>query len=207
MSIPKSIFSIWIGGPMPENLRRFSAKMESINRNFRYRLCGDELLDQYKADPYVKTMLERKTKLAFVADRLRCLVLRDEGGIYVDADAEPVKSFSALNHILERPDVDFVTGMRSPFRKGVALHRGVSFVDNTCMASAKNGRMINRLLALWTPKTVVCNGYNCGIEILNSADHDTVLLRAAYFYSEVPCPEAIFYHDNQNLGSWINQPV
>ncbi len=189
---------------MPENLRRFSAKMESINRNFRYRLYGDELLEQYKADPYVKTMLERKTKLAFVADRLRCLVLRDEGGIYVDADAEPVKSFSALNHILERPDVDFVTGIRCPFRHGVALHKGISLVDNTVLLSAPNGRMINRLLSLWTPKTPVVSGYNIGLEVLNSADYDTCLLNYKYFYSELPCPEALALHDGINLGSWVN---
>lgn len=200
--IPRLIHSIWIGSSIPEQLKGFSERMASINPLFKYQLHGEELIERYSDDVYVRALLSNKEELAFVADRLRVLLLREEGGIYVDVDALPVKSFAALSHILDRQQVDFLTGMRSPFRKGVALHRGISFVDNTVLCSAKNGRMINRIARLWSPKVQVVNGYNIGLEILDNAETDTVLLGYKYFYSEVPIPEAIVLHDGMNLGSW-----
>lgn len=206
--IPRILHQIWIGPQsMPANCVEWCAHTKGLNRGYQYHLHGNELLERYKADPYVRALVDRSEKWAFIADRLRVLVLRDEGGIYVDADAMPVRPFDTLSRILDNPRTDFVTGLRSPYRKMVALHRGVSLVDNTVMMSAKGGRMISRLSSLWKPGKEKQTGYDMGIEVLTNADESTVLLNWRYFYAEESHAETIFLHDTVNLGSWIPKPV
>jgi hypothetical protein len=192
---------------MPDNCREWCEHFKGMHRFYDYRLYGNELLERYAHDPYVKFMVDKGEKWAFIADRLRVLLLRDEGGIYVDCDAMPVRSFDSIGRILDNPKVDFVTGLRSPYRKHVALHRGISLVDNTVMLSAKNGRMINRLAGLWQPGKEKQCGYDMGIEVLTNADDATVLLNWRYFYASESSAETIILHDTVNLGSWIPKPV
>lgn len=158
----------------------------------------------------MKAMLGKGEKTAFVIDRLRILLLRDEGGVYVDADAEPVKPLDSLP-IWGMPHVDFVAGLRSPSRKDVALHRAVPIVDNTFLASAKGGRMVQHIEALWTPTAITgenhaINGHRVGIAILEHASYDTVLLNHRHIYCETLYPESLILHDSHNLGSWTNNP-
>lgn len=192
---------------MPGNCVDWCAHMKGLHHGWNYRLHKDELLLRYQNDPYVKELMERGEKWAFVADRLRVLLLRDEGGVYVDCDAMPVRSFDSISSVLQNPRTDFVTGLRSPYRKMVALHRGVSLVDNTVMISAKGGRMIARLASLWTPGKEKQTGYDMGIEVLTNADDSTVLLNWRYFYSDKAHAETIILHDSINLGSWIPKPA
>jgi len=187
---------------MPDNLKRLCEGTKRINAGFDYKLHDPELLDRYAGDAYVRSMQLKGEPIAFIVDRLRLLLLRDEGGIYLDADAESTQSFSIIDHILNDPKTDFVTGMRNPHRPGVALHRGVALIDNTVMLSAKNGRVINRLCSLYRPESLVHNGHSIGVEVMRCLDHDVTLLNYKYFYSDVPSSETIALHDFQNLSSW-----
>lgn len=191
---------------MPDNLKRFTHDMRRLNEGeFAYTLHGNEALDRYGRDPYIKYMRDGGEKLAFLADRLRLLLLRDEGGIYIDADAKPVRPFSLLNPVWELSHVDFVYGHRNPWRPKVALHRGVAFVDNTFMASAPNGRMVNNLLSLYTPNSKVVHGGAVGAEILRSGDWTCVDTGVNPFYSLHDTPETICLHDDINLASWVEE--
>lgn len=204
--IPHTIHSIWIGGEIPGEIRDRCAHMKGLNNDMEYRLWGNELIERYRDDPYVTTLLERQDKLAFVADRLRVLLLRDEGGIYVDADAVPVRPFRSIAHIIDNPRCDFVAGMRSPFRKGVKLHGGISLVDNTVLLSAKGGKVARRLCDLWKPGKERQTGYEMGIEILCNLDDTVTILNFRYFYAEEAHHETICLHDAINLYSWSNKP-
>lgn len=206
MSIPRAIHQIWCGfSPIPEREKEWCEQMRRMNPEWRHTLYGNDLLDRYRDDIYVQHMLSKGEKWAYLTDRLRILLLRDEGGVYLDVDCQPIRPLSTLP-IWDDPKIDFVTALRSPHRKEVALHRGVSLVDNTFLASAKGGRMVTRLEALWTPASVtgeaVVNGNRVGIAILENASYDTTLLNFRYIYAHESFPETIALHDYHNLGSW-----
>jgi hypothetical protein len=177
----------------------------NIGHGFEYKLHGNDLLTRYASDPYVHYLTESGEKLAFVADRLRLLLLRDEGGIYIDADAKPIRPFSLLNGLWESPTIQFAYGHRNPWRPNVALHRGVAFVDNTFLASEKNGWMVNHLLTLWRPEHKVVDGGALGKEILRKGNWTCADTGVEPFYSEQDTPNTICLHDSINLGSWVDE--
>jgi hypothetical protein len=199
--IPKVLHQGWIGPkPAPDEVKRYCGNMQRMNRDFDYHWFGNEILDQYGNDPYVKYMLTRGEKWAFVVDRIRVLLLKDHGGIWIDPDSEPVKPLNRLT-FWGKP-WDFVTAHRSPYRDAVQVKRGVAVVDNTVMASAKDGRMINRLYNLSNSIAPVRKGAEYGWEIMDQSGEDTLWLNPRVFYSTGPHPEAIVLHDSHNLGSW-----
>lgn len=204
--IPRHVHQLWIGPKdIPSREREWCAQMARMNPTWKHTLHRNELLTRYVKDPFVLHLHREATNnpknWAFVADRLRVLLLRDEGGVYLDVDCEPVQPLDLIfSHI--PPTTDFVAALRSPHRKSVTLHRGVPLVDNTFMASAKGGRLINRLAALWSTASPVVNGHDTGVGILDNADPHTVLLGHRYIYAEQRYPETVVLHDAHNLGSW-----
>lgn len=206
--IQRALHQIWIGPkPVPDRERLWCSQMAQMNGTWKHTLHGNELLDCYGQDPYIRAMLDKAAPWAYVSDRLRILLLRDEGGVYLDADCQPIKPLDSLP-IWDRDYVDFVYGMRSPHRKDVALHRSVPLVDNTFIASTKGGRMVNRLASLWSPSSVVIDGHATGVAILeNASPMDTVPCGHKYFYAEQLFPETIALHDCHNLASWCRIPT
>lgn len=204
MSVPRLLHQIWIGPrPIPEREQHWCAEMAKMNPTWKHTLHGNEVLTRYVDDPYIKVMQERQMSLAFISDRLRILLLRDEGGVYLDADCEPIRPLDSMQ-IWDRSDLDFVAGLRSPFRKDVALHRAIPLVDNTFMASAKNGHLVSKIASLWSPEHIVIDGHSTGCAVLENADHTTILLNHRYIYAMEKFPENLVLHDfgNRNLGSW-----
>jgi len=209
MSFPRNIFQIWIGSkPMPKRETEWCAQMRKMNPTWKHHILGNELLEKYAKDPYVGALYSQcqtePHKFAFLCDRLRVLVLRDEGGVYLDADCEPIKPLDTLP-FWDWPHADFAYGMRSPHRKDVSLYRGVAFVDNHFLASAKGGRMINRICSLWSPSNIIINGHATGICILDTADFTCIPLGQRYFFSQQVYPETVVMHDAANLSSWLPQ--
>lgn len=203
MSIPRQLFQAWVGPkPIPDRERAWCVRMCGMNPTWKVTLFGNELLERYGQDPYVKALIEQGEAWAFITDRLRVLLLRDQGGVWLDPDCEPKKPLDTLP-IWDAAHVQFAAGMRSPHRKDVALYRGVALVDNTFLASAPNGTMIRRLDALWRPEAPVVTGHRCGIAIMENVDQNTVLVNHRYFYGEQVYPESIVQHDSTNLASWI----
>lgn len=206
--IPRIIHQIWIGhSPIRDRERIWCNQTFAMNQTWKHKLHQNDLLERYGQDPYVKYMLSKGECMAYITDRLRVLLLEEEGGVYIDADAEPMKP---LDSVPCWDNFDFVTGIRSPFRKDVALHRSVPLVDNTFMGSAKNGRMINALKSIWTPGQVISeneaiNGHRIGLAIMQNTDYTTCWLNHKYIYCEEKFPESLIMHDSQNIGSWIKR--
>lgn len=205
--IPRICTQIWVGPkPIPAREATWAKQLAAMNPDWKHRLHGNEALERFAADPYLRELQDRKESLAFVADRLRVLILREEGGIYIDADSQPVHPLSILDQYWNAPHVTFVSGYRNPLKPKVALHRGISFVDNTFFASAPGSRMINRIAQIWTPTRVVIDGHAFGIEVLMAQlPSDTVLLPHQYFYNDRATPETICLHDDHNLASWTKE--
>lgn len=178
--------------------------MKRMNPTWVVKLYGNEILQRYGADPYVMALMDQKKPLAFVVDRLRMLLLRDEGGVWLDPDCQPIRPLDTIKEVWEGP-ATFVAGFRSPDRPDVALHRGVTLLDNTFLASAPNSRMCQRILSLWRPQNVVVDGHAVGVEILRNIHSDVVMLNHRYFYATQNLPETICLHDAHNLASWVQQ--
>lgn len=179
----------------------------NTKNGWSYTLHRDEILERYKDDPYVKKLQVEKENVAFVVDRLRVLLLRDEGGVYCDADCRAVRPFSVVGGIA-MAHWDFMYGARNPHRPGVALHRGIALVDNTVLGSAKNGRMINQLCDLYKPsnRQWLQNGVSIGHAILGNEDWTTMGLNYRYFYADSVSTETIVLHDTMNFASWLQHP-
>jgi hypothetical protein len=207
--IPKTAFTIWIGAPMPEKIERLTEHARKINEKagWRYTVYGDEILKRYAEDPFVRRLNGMCEATAFIVDRLRLLVLRDEGGFWADSDFQFIRPFSTLNRICGRPEVDFVAGLRNPWREHVHQTRGVPLCDNTVMGSARGGRMVQALLGIYRADDPKHTGKTIGTHILFSADDSTVLLNFQYFYANNerqigPNTVGIHDFDGMNLGSW-----
>jgi hypothetical protein len=206
--IDRKIHQIWLGH-MPKSYSDWCAKMARMNPDFQYKLWREELLDRYAKDPYVEWMRNTGERTAFLVDRIRVLLLRDEGGIYADADCYPVRPFKLLDEVWNDPRIEFVAAMRNPDRRHVSLSTpGVALVDNTVLASCKGSEMSERLVQLYQPAARRHTGFSMGREIIRNAGPKTLLLAWRYFYSENDNPEAIVLHDGNNAGSWLkpNEP-
>lgn len=190
---------------MPEREVAWCAQMKQMNPEFEYRCFGNEIMEQYGQDPYVREMMSRGEPLAFVTDRLRCLILRDQGGIWLDPDCQPVRPLNRLNHVWADPRITFVHSVRDPQRQNVHLHRGITLVDDTFLASAPGSRMINRVLEVWAPSCVRVDGHGIGVQILKYTDADTCNLNYRYFYALKSEPETLVLHDATNLASWCDE--
>lgn len=201
--IPRIIHQAWVGPhQIPDRERHWCAEMKAMNPEFDVRLYGNEILDHYRGDIYLREIIDRGQPWAFVSDRLRVLLLRDHGGIWLDCDCQPIRPLRTLNFVWDAQHVTFSYGMRNPHRPGVALNRGVSLIDNTYLASAPNGRMVNRLLELWTPKSYQVDGHLIGIQIMCYLDIDCAPLNYRYFYALLSEPESVVLHDSHNLYTW-----
>lgn len=205
MSVPKIVHQCWCGPrPIPAREQAWCAQMKQMNPTWDVRFYGNEILKEYEMDPYVRALQHLEKPWAFITDRLRMLLLRDHGGIWLDPDCQPVRPLDNLKDVWDGP-ATFVAGFRSPDRPDVALHRGVTLLDNTFLASAPNSRMCQRILSLWRPQNVVVDGHAVGVEIMRNIYADVVLLNHRYFYSMQNVPEAICLHDAHNLASWVAQ--
>lgn len=202
--IPRVLHQIWIGNSIPDREAHWCEQLRQMNPQWEYHLHREDILQRYGSDPYVKALQELGKPLAFVTDRLRMLVLRDFGGVYLDCDCQPIRPLDTIKDVWDGPST-FIAGFRSPDRPDVALHRGVTLLDNTFLASAKNSRMCQRILSLWRPQNVVVDGHAVGVEILRNCYSDVTLLNHRYFYSTQNLPETIVLHDSQNLASWVKQ--
>jgi Glycosyltransferase sugar-binding region containing DXD motif len=209
VKITRQIHQLWVGPkPIPDREHAWCEQMKAMNPTWAYTLHGNSMLEHFGNDPYIKFMLAKGEKWAFITDRLRVLILQQYGGLYIDADAQPLRPFDTVD--CWGDNVDFVAAMRSPNRKDVALHRGVPLIDNTFLASAPSGRLIGHISALWSPAQVTgtnnaINGYRTGLAVIEHSDNTTRILNHRYIYCEQRYPESIVFHDMHNLSSWTQK--
>ena len=116
IQIPKIIHQIWVGEKeMPEHCQQFVQQMKELHPDYEHHLWGNELFtEKYADDPYLQNYITNPElyKWAFICDRIRCLLLNEIGGIYVDADAKPVQSFDlCMNQLGE--NITFFTGLKT----------------------------------------------------------------------------------------------
>jgi len=102
--IPKIIHQIWLGGAMPPRLASFSEEWRRLHPAWEYRLWTDQDMPALRHD----AIFRATRSFAQKADILRYEVVARHGGMYVDADFEPIRPFDELVK-----GVEFVAGIQS----------------------------------------------------------------------------------------------
>ena len=93
--IPKKIHYCWLSGdPYPELVKHCLASWKRHLPDYEFVLWDRQRFDIVEV-PWVKEAFEAH-KYAFAADYIRLYALYQEGGIYLDADVEVIKSFDEL---------------------------------------------------------------------------------------------------------------
>ena len=107
--IPKVIHYIWLGGnKLPKTYSDCIESWHEYAGDFEVKLWNE---DSYRAyfgtDPFVEEMLKSR-KYAFAADYIRCQILFEFGGVYLDTDMELVRNIDKLcSHIAFLGEEDF----------------------------------------------------------------------------------------------------
>lgn len=97
--IPKVIHYIWLGGHPKDRVSEICINTWKINLpDYEIKEWNEENLDIDKiAEENVFFRECKKRKLwAFMSDYLRLMILKKEGGIYLDTDVQVLKSFTPL---------------------------------------------------------------------------------------------------------------
>lgn len=94
--IPKVIHYIWLGDDMPILYKECISTWKQYAPGFKIEFWDEDRVSrEFELDNFYYQMI-RKKKYAFAVDYLRCLVLYEYGGIYLDTDMELVKDITPL---------------------------------------------------------------------------------------------------------------
>lgn len=92
MAVPKVIHQIWLGGAVPEAVREWTATWPRLHPGWEYTLWTDA----NSPTPASPEAFDRMPTPAGKADLLRLQLLREHGGVYVDADFEAHRAMDPL---------------------------------------------------------------------------------------------------------------
>jgi hypothetical protein len=138
--IPRIIHQMWIGdSPMPAHCSEWVDEMIAMNPSIEHRFHGNELFLRYGDDPLICKQRQMGAKWCYMADRFRLLLLRDEGGMYIDVDVMPLLALESL--FIEFESSDFVCAHRTVGSK-------LSHPDIDVMMAKKGSRVVADLLTV-----------------------------------------------------------
>lgn len=200
--IPKIIHQIWLGdNEMPDHCKQFVEDMKSMHPDYEHRLWGNEVFTElYKSDPFLQSYTKDPAlyKWAFIADRIRMLLLRDFGGIYVDVDAKPIQSFNLILDQLQ-PHQTFFTGLK-PSQENNTLF------DCTVYGSAPGSRTVMEILSVYTSLTWAHGCKTFSDKIIQVIEPDIACFNYQYFYNWEVNSKTVVLHDVEHtrMFSWVD---
>lgn len=98
--IPKIIHQIWIGpNAIPDKVKWMMDSWQKVNPTWEYRLWTNHDLDNL--DMLNKDAFESATNWGMKSDILRCEILNQFGGVYVDVDFECLKPLDDLHYLYD----------------------------------------------------------------------------------------------------------
>ena len=168
-----------------------------MNKDYTYRLWGNEVFEEFKDDIYLKSYIQTGVPLAFVCDRIRLLLLKKFGGIYLDVDCKPIKSF---DHVYEHLTNNhcFFAGM-----KRTQNHN--TLIDCAIYGSTPNSRVIDDCLDTYDDIEWGNGGKLFNDAIIKFMKPDVALFGYEYFYDWKVTDKTILLHDivDTRLFSWV----
>lgn len=177
--------------------------MEIIHPDWEYKLwTHDEIFDDlYKDDEFLQTYVKDPEvyRWAFIADRVRLLLLRDFGGVYVDLDARPIRSFNEILNKLT-PQHTFFAGMKE-------LQSNHTLIDCTVYGSSPNSRIVNEILKVYKILEWAHGCKTFSDVIITETDTDVALFNYRHFYDDKITKDTIVLHDvmDTRLFSWVRE--
>ena len=172
-----------------------------MHPDWEVNLWGNEIFTTYYPnDPFLSNYRKNAElyKWAFIADRIRLLLLRDYGGVYVDIDAEPIRSFNNILSKLE-PHHTFFSGLKPTQENNTLL-------DCTVYGSSPNSRAVNLCLETYDDINWANGCKMFSDALIAHMDTDIALFNYKYFYNwERDDPHTIVLHDVEEtrLFSWV----
>lgn len=100
--IPKIIHQIWLGSPVPRQLRSFHESWKRLHPDWECRLWSEKDLDWLKNKKLYDNAFVHAKKDAgyqFQSDLARYEILYRFGGVYIDMDTEPIKPIDELMNV------------------------------------------------------------------------------------------------------------
>ena len=202
--IPKIIHQLWIGdNPIPEHCAQFCRELQELNKDYAYRLWGNEVFEEFKDDPYLIEYIKPEAGIpaAFICDRIRLLLLEKFGGIYLDVDCKPIKSFDHVyEHLTDRHC--FFAGM-----KRTQNHN--TLIDCAIYGAIPNSRVIDDCLNTYDDTKWANGGKLFNNAIIEFMQPYVALFGYEYFYDWKVTDKTILLHDvaDTRLFSWVPQEV
>jgi mannosyltransferase OCH1-like enzyme len=93
--IPKRFIRIWLGDkPIPELFEQWWDDFKVIHTDWEFVTIKS--FDEFEISDEIKELLPTIESYAGLSDILRLIVLYEMGGVYVDTDIKPIKSFDSL---------------------------------------------------------------------------------------------------------------
>ncbi len=103
--LPKKIHQIWLGSKFPAKYKKWVDSWEQFNPDWEYRLWTDADLQESQVHIADWKKFNSIKNMGQKSDYLRCHILNQFGGLYIDTDFECLRSFDTLSY------ADFLVGI------------------------------------------------------------------------------------------------
>lgn len=96
--IPTTFHRIWFSEPIPDRFEGYWERLRELHPGWQFRTWADpeELLPWMRNGELFESFTDYPAAYAFRADVARYEILYRFGGVYVDTDVEPLRSFDPL---------------------------------------------------------------------------------------------------------------
>lgn len=157
--VPKAIHQIWMdknneanpNPSIPSQFGEFMGAWKRMHPEYSYTLwTGDKMREYVAANfPRLLGFYDALPTWIYRCDMFRYMLLERDGGIYIDADMQPVKHLSNLLAYLE-PSTDAPDG----YTALLTYEKGCSYVTNAIIASCPGTRLWHDFLTKCVEDTV-----------------------------------------------------
>lgn len=192
--VPKIIHQIWIDTKdefnpepsVPQKYEQFMSKWRQMHPDYEYKLWNGKTIKDYIDTHFkdVSVFFYNLPTWIYRCDLFRYLVLEREGGIYIDADMEPVKDISHL--------VAYITpGVHAAV---LGYEKGNQHISNAIIASAPGSglwvkfaqRCVDDVITLGVDKLIKTIEQEFVFQNWNTKDwHDTRLMQELFPFEDI----------------------
>ncbi|KAL8833034.1 MAG: hypothetical protein Q9176_008110 [Flavoplaca citrina] len=152
--IPRKIWQLWIGRPIPEDVQRSIKSWTDKNPSHAHTVLDDQdgrefVRQHYSHDPYVMNTYLELGESILRLDYLRYLVMAAHGGIYTDTDTTAVRPIDSWLDGHSDKSVGAMIGLEFDMLQNTELPSGIFMPLQFCQwsfASSAHHPLMNRVV-------------------------------------------------------------
>lgn len=109
--MPNDVHVLWCGPPFPEKYKPYLEKWSLVDPTLNLILWDEDMLDEFMETHYPEYLSFYKSLDGYleITDFARLAILYERGGVYADADIEPMKSLVPFVEMVNKEDVFIVS--------------------------------------------------------------------------------------------------